>query len=200
MLALTSTSLGARLRATSPSPDRWEGHNILCLKPDAVGQHRPDPGYWRPSGISVDTRTPEQRSRIMAAVHTKDTSPEILVRKLVHSLGYRYRLHAPGLRGRPDLVFPGRQKVIFVHGCFWHGHGCSKGQLPKSRLEYWAPKIAENKKRDRRTLVSLRYSGWETLVIWQCQTRRLETVRARVRGFLGPARVRKPKTTKRRPT
>jgi DNA mismatch endonuclease, patch repair protein len=102
----------------------------------------------------MDTRTPDQRSRIMQAVKQKDTGPELLLRRALHRLGYRYRTHAKDLPGRPDLVFASRKKVIFVHGCFWHGHDCSKGRLPKSRPEYWIPKIEANKARDERVVLA----------------------------------------------
>lgn len=105
----------------------------------------------------------------MKAVGTKDTGPELALRKLIHRAGYRYRLHEKKLPGRPDLVFPGRHKAIFVHGCFWHGHGCSKGKAPKSKLEYWGPKLVANKARDARNIAELRQLGWGTLVIWQCE-------------------------------
>jgi len=92
------------------------------------------------NGMS-DTRTPDQRRRIMQSVKTKNTGPELAVRKALHAEGYRFRLHRRDLPGSPDVVFPGRNKVIFIHGCFWHGHACKKGAAPKSRLEYWGPKI-----------------------------------------------------------
>src|SRR5712664_2810518 len=100
----------------------------------------------------ADTRTKEQRSRIMKSVGTYHTGPELTVRRLLHRLGYRYRLHRRDLPGRPDIVFPGRRKAIFIHGCFWHGHDCSKGKLPKSRTEYWTAKIRANQDRDARAV------------------------------------------------
>ncbi|WP_394707907.1 very short patch repair endonuclease [Roseovarius pacificus] len=117
----------------------------------------------------MDTRTREQRRRIMQAVKTKNTGPEMIVRRLLHKHGYRYRLHRKDLPGRPDIVFSGKRKAIFVHGCFWHGHGCSKGRLPKSKLEYWKPKIERNKARDDRNVADLKDAGWQVLVIWQCE-------------------------------
>lgn len=119
----------------------------------------------------TDTRTASQRRHIMQSVGTRNTGPELVVRRLLHGLGYRYTLHSAKLLGRPDIVFPARRKVIFVHGCFWHGHGCSKGKLPKSKLDYWQPKIARNKGRDERVLLSLRQQGWKPLVVWQCQVK-----------------------------
>lgn len=113
------------------------------------------------------------RSRQMALVKGKHTKPELIVRRLVHSLGYRFRLHRRDLPGVPDLVFPGRRKVIFVHGCFWHQHGdpsCWRSRLPKTRQEFWGPKLTGNVARDRRDLVALEVAGWQSLVIWECQT------------------------------
>ncbi|MDR6104078.1 DNA mismatch endonuclease (patch repair protein) [Agrobacterium larrymoorei] len=133
----------------------------------------------------MDTRTPDQRSRIMRAVKQRDTGPELLLRKALHRLGYRYRVHAKHLPGRPDLVFPSRKKVIFVHGCFWHGHDCSKGRLPKSRPEYWIPKIEANKARDERVISELKKDGWDVMVIWQCETKELEAVLTKTVRFLG---------------
>ncbi|MBI3569903.1 MAG: DNA mismatch endonuclease Vsr [Gammaproteobacteria bacterium] len=133
----------------------------------------------------MDTRTHEKRSEIMSAVRTKNTGPELLVRKLLSAQGYRYRLHRKGLPGRPDIVFPGRRKVVFVHGCFWHGHRCKKGRLPKSRLRYWKPKIAANKKRDARNLAKLRRLGWNALVVWQCQQKKAESLMCKLKTFLG---------------
>ena len=117
----------------------------------------------------MDTRTPEQRRRIMQAVKAKNTGPEMVVRRMLHRGGYRYSLHRKDLPGRPDIVFKGRRKAILVHGCFWHGHECSKGKLPKSKLNYWQPKIEQNKARDTRNIAELEAIGWQVLVIWQCE-------------------------------
>lgn len=133
----------------------------------------------------VDTRTTEQRRRIMQAVKGKDTGPEWAVRRLLHRAGYRYRLHARRLPGTPDIVFPGRRKVIFVHGCFWHGHECRIGQPPKSRLEYWGDKIRANRARDLRKNAELETLNWDVLVIWQCEIKDLEALEVRLRTFLG---------------
>ncbi|MFO1133742.1 MAG: very short patch repair endonuclease [Rhodoblastus sp.] len=133
----------------------------------------------------VDTRTKEQRRRIMQSVGTKDTGPEILVRRLLHSLGYRYRLNDRLLPGKPDIVFRSRRKAIFVHGCFWHGHGCSKGKLPKSRIEYWGPKIDANRTRDRAVVERLQDLGWGCLTVWQCEVADTEALKARLVSFLG---------------
>lgn len=140
----------------------------------------------------MDTRTPDQRSRIMQAVKQKDTLPEMLLRRALHRLGYRYRVHAKDLPGRPDLVFPSRKKVVFVHGCFWHGHDCSKGRLPKSRPEYWIPKIEANKARDERVISELKRDGWDVMVIWQCETKELDAVLNKMVRFLGIPKLYSP--------
>ena len=138
----------------------------------------------------MDTRTPEQRRQIMRAVKTRDTGPELTVRRLLHSLGYRYRVHRKDLPGKPDVAFLSRRKAIFVHGCFWHGHDCPKGRLPKSRLHYWEPKLNGNKERDGRKEEELRAMGWNVLVIWECETTDLDTLALRLRDFLGSRKAR----------
>lgn len=140
----------------------------------------------------MDTLSPEERSKRMSLVRAKDTQPELLVRQLVHGLGFRYRLHRADLPGKPDLVFGPRKKIIFVHGCFWHGHeGCSKGRLPKSRLEYWGPKLEENKQRDRLNLDDLRKMGWAVLVLWQCELKDTERLTKCIVRFLDEPSARK---------
>ena len=124
----------------------------------------------------MDTRTQEERSRIMAAVHSKNTGPELLVRRFLWSKGMRYRLHASNVPGTPDITLRRHKLAIFVHGCFWHGHvGCPRGRLPKSRLEYWSAKIDANKKRDLETAEQLNQEGWHQVVIWECQLRTQQT-------------------------
>ncbi|MBC9209824.1 very short patch repair endonuclease [Roseomonas aerophila] len=118
----------------------------------------------------VDTRTPEQRRRIMQAVKTEHTGPEWIVRRWLHAHGYRYRLHSRDLPGRPDIVFPGRRVAVFVHGCFWHSHDCAKGRAPKSRLDYWGPKLEANRRRDALKRAELEALGWTVLTVWQCET------------------------------
>jgi DNA mismatch endonuclease (patch repair protein) len=137
----------------------------------------------------VDTLSPEDRGRRMAAIRGKDTRPELLVRRLVHRLGYRYRLHVAGLPGRPDLVFAGRRAVILVHGCYWHRHpdpACPLARLPKSRLEFWLPKLEGNRARDLRTLEALARLGWRVLTIWECELANPRAIADKVVGFLGP--------------
>jgi DNA mismatch endonuclease (patch repair protein) len=114
------------------------------------------------------------RSRQMALVRHKDTKPELRVRRFLHSCGLRYRLHDKTLPGRPDLVFPARRVVVFVHGCFWHRHAdpaCQLARMPKSRLEVWRPKLEGNAARDRRDIAALEAAGWTVLVVWECQSR-----------------------------
>jgi DNA mismatch endonuclease (patch repair protein) len=111
--------------------------------------------------------------------------PEMVVRRAVHALGYRYRLHRHDLPGRPDMVFVARKKIIFVHGCFWHQHAdCRTAHVPKSNLRYWAAKLARNVKRDARNLANLRRDGWKVLVIWECATKDLGNLQRQLRNFL----------------
>ncbi len=133
----------------------------------------------------VDEKT---RSRIMSAVKSKDTKPEMIVRRLVHGMGYRYRLHRKDLPGKPDLVFASRKKIIFVHGCFWHRHFCRQGRsLPKVRRRFWRKKFDTNVARDRKNIRRLRKEGWGVLVIWSCQTKpqKMERLTKRIENFLG---------------
>jgi DNA mismatch endonuclease (patch repair protein) len=134
----------------------------------------------------MDTLTSAQRSERMSRVRHKDTTPEMVVRRLVHGLGYRYRLHRRDLPGQPDLVFPGRRKVILVHGCFWHQHGCPIYRYPKSRLDFWGPKRARNVQRDQQNQARLHHLGWDVLVVWECQAKRADTadLAVRLRDFL----------------
>jgi DNA mismatch endonuclease (patch repair protein) len=134
----------------------------------------------------ADNRTPESRSALMARIGSKNTAPELTVRRLLHGLGYRFRLHRRDLPGTPDIVLPSRRKAIFVHGCFWHGHGCRIGQPPKSRPEFWGPKLERNKARDEENSEALRGAGWEVAVVWQCETKDKEALAERLEDFLGP--------------
>lgn len=135
----------------------------------------------------ADHVPPSKRSAIMALVKSKNTGPELIVRKMLHRKGYRFRLHKKDLPGSPDLVFPCRKKVIFVHGCFWHGHGCRYGQLPKSRLTYWKPKIMANKARDVSKERLLENAGWKALVLWQCELKQPDKAVQKASRFLGRA-------------
>lgn len=122
----------------------------------------------------------------MSLIRAKDTKPEMAVRRLVHSLGYRYRLHRRDLPGCPDLVFSIRCKVIFVHGCFWHRHPdstCKLARLPKSREEFWVPKLESNASRDRRNEMALKAKGWDVLVIWECETKDQALLERKIQAF-----------------
>jgi DNA mismatch endonuclease (patch repair protein) len=136
----------------------------------------------------VDSIGQAERSAVMARVRGKNTRPELIVRKLVFAAGYRYRLHVRTLPGSPDMVFPGRKKVIFVHGCFWHRHdNCNLARMPKSRVEFWSDKLNGNKARDARTYDALRQAGWQVHVVWECELGDLTTLEEDLRAFLGPA-------------
>jgi DNA mismatch endonuclease (patch repair protein) len=129
-----------------------------------------------------------QRSRTMRAVKGYDTKPEMTIRRLVFSMGYRYRLHRKDLPGKPDLVFPARRKVIFIHGCFWHGHDCQRGaRMPKTNREYWEKKITGNRERDSHHYKNLTQQGWGVLVIWECQIKDLDVCAERIKEFLKEA-------------
>jgi DNA mismatch endonuclease (patch repair protein) len=125
------------------------------------------------------------RSALMARIGQKHTTPELAVRKLLRQLGYRYRLHDRRLPGTPDIRFPGRRKVIFVHGCYWHRHkGCARSTTPKTRRAFWNEKFEANIKRDRRNIRALKKLGWDVLVVWECESRRPESLADRVIAFL----------------
>jgi DNA mismatch endonuclease (patch repair protein) len=133
----------------------------------------------------VDTISPDRRSLIMARVRGKDTGPEMVVRRMVYAMGYRYRLHAKDLPGKPDLVFRGRRKVIFVHGCFWHRHaGCALARLPKSRVDFWVPKLEANRQRDARHKRDLAHAGWKVLTVWECDLKERARMKIKIGGFL----------------
>ena len=135
----------------------------------------------------MDTLTKAERTERMRRIGSRDTSIELSVRRLLYRLGYRYRLHYPRLPGRPDLAFPGRKKAIFVNGCFWHQHeGCRSGQPPKSRQDFWIPKLRKNVERDQRQQGELSRLGWRSLVIWECELKDLSQVENTMTRFLGP--------------
>lgn len=124
----------------------------------------------------------------MRAVKSRNTSPEIALRRLLHAAGYRFRLHRKDLPGSPDIVLPGRKSVIFVHGCFWHGHSCARGaRHPKTNADYWRTKIARNAARDNETQRELRAAGWRVAVVWECELKNREGVISRLRAFLEQA-------------
>lgn len=132
----------------------------------------------------IDRLDPRRRSLLMQKVKTKNTGPEKAIRSMLHRLGYRFRLHRKDLPGTPDIVFPSRRIALFVHGCFWHAHGCVKGQPPKSRHEYWSPKLEANRERDRRNVDALIQSGWHVVVVWQCELVDREALGARLETLL----------------
>ena len=122
----------------------------------------------------------------MRRIRSKDTSPEMILRRLVYSMGYRYRLHVPKLPGKPDLVFPRLKKIIEVRGCFWHQHpGCIDCHIPKSRIEYWVPKLERNERRDAENVAKLNALGWKVLTVWECQIDDLTKLRRRLQRFFG---------------
>jgi DNA mismatch endonuclease, patch repair protein len=129
--------------------------------------------------------TPELRSRIMRAVKGADTAPEMAVRSIVHRLGFRFRLHRKDLPGKPDLVFPRLRKIIFVHGCFWHGHTCARGaRMPKANAAYWQGKIGRNAARDAQHLLALKDAGWRVAILWECELKDPAKLQKRLERFL----------------
>ena len=120
----------------------------------------------------------------MSRIGSKNTAPEMVVRRLLHAMGYRFRLHRKDLPGTPDIVLPKLRKAIFVHGCFWHAHGCRIGQPPKSRPEFWEPKLARNKARDAEKSAALRAADWDVLTIWQCEIKDVAALESRLDAFL----------------
>lgn len=135
--------------------------------------------------MSSDVFDAATRSQVMRAVKGKDTRPEKAVRSLLHSLGYRFRLHRKDLPGSPDIVFPGRRAVVFVHGCFWHGHDCKRGRrIPKSNRDYWKKKLAGNVSRDAQNQSELEAMNWAVLVVWECEINAKETLAGKLVNFL----------------
>jgi DNA mismatch endonuclease (patch repair protein) len=136
---------------------------------------------------ALDKISQDRRSDNMARIRSKDTTPELTLRRLVHAMGYRFRLHRKDLPGKPDLVFSARKKVIFLHGCFWHQHkGCREGRLPGTRVEYWAPKLARNRERDALSEAALKSLGWGVLTLWECEVEKDRAgVSKQLRRFLG---------------
>ncbi len=140
-----------------------------------------------------DGFTPQQRSAHMGRIRRADTKPEWLVRRLLHRLGYRFRLQWKAAPGRPDVAFPGRRKIIFVHGCFWHQHeGCRLSHVPATRRDFWEAKFARNQVRDARDLARAEAEGWQPLVVWECETRDLGALEPRLVAFLGATNVTRP--------
>jgi DNA mismatch endonuclease (patch repair protein) len=133
----------------------------------------------------MDTLTEDERSKLMSRIRAKDTKPEMLVRRIIFGLGYRYRLHRPDLPGRPDIVLSKSKKAIFINGCFWHLHAkCRNVRMPKSRKNYWLPKLKKNRERDKATKAKLHHLGWGTLILWECELKDLTFVENRIKEFL----------------
>lgn len=133
----------------------------------------------------TDIYSKEKRSWVMSRVTGKNTKPELIVRKLLYNMGYRYRLHNKKLPGTPDLVFTSRKKVIFIHGCFWHGHeGCKKSKKPSTNYEFWERKINNTILRDEKKLKELYLQGWSVLIIWECETKKVEYLKQKLKSFL----------------
>jgi DNA mismatch endonuclease, patch repair protein len=135
----------------------------------------------------VDTLSPSERSARMALIKGRDTKPEMIVRRMLHAMGYRYRLQAKDLPGKPDIVFRSRRKAIFVHGCFWHRHSdpnCKISRLPKSRLDFWKPKLEANAARDRLAVERLEAMGWKVLIVWECELREREQLGNKLKRFI----------------
>lgn len=136
----------------------------------------------RPDFSDVSTA----RRRNMAAIRGRDTKPEVGIRRMLHALGYRFHLSRRDLPGRPDIAFPGRRKAIFVHGCFWHRHGCRNSVLPKTRAAWWAEKLGRNVERDRAAVAALEALGWSVLTVWECEAKDAAEVADSIQRFLGP--------------
>lgn len=168
-----------------------------------LGERRPLKRQAAPEGIRQDATakmndcfTPEQRSRVMASVKQRNTAPEMIIRKALWGLGYRYRLHVKNLPSRPDIVFPSRRRVIFVHGCFWHRHpGCRRTTTPVSRRDFWEAKFAANVARDAASVIALENAGWQVLVVWECEVKVKDRTALveRLTKFLGPPGATDPK-------
>jgi len=128
----------------------------------------------------------KSRSELMKKIRRENTGPELDLRRILHAAGYRYRLHVKSLPGTPDIVLPSRKKVIFVHGCFWHGHeSCKLATVPKTRVTFWCEKISSNRSRDARKVEALKLLGWNSIVVWQCELRNPDAVLARLRNAIG---------------
>ena len=150
--------------------------NMKCLDAESANS----------GNIRTDHLTVEQRSQLMSRVRHENTAAESRVQQRLEAMGYRFSTHSKSLPGTPDIVLPERRKVIFVHGCFWHGHECKAGSpRPKSNQEYWAAKLADNRRRDAQKEAALRDAGWDILVIWDCETKEMSVLEGRLLAFLG---------------
>ena len=134
--------------------------------------------------VMADMFSPEKRSALMARIHSADTSPELSLRRLIHGLGYRFRVHRTDLPGKPDIVMAKHRLIIFMHGCFWHGHKCLEGRRPGSNTAYWNRKLDRNMSRDKENLTALRRLGWRCSIVWECQLRKPALLRQRLLRLL----------------
>ncbi len=138
-------------------------------------------------GLDISKEVTPKRSWNMSRIRAQDTKPELLVRRLLHTLGYRYRLHAPELPGKPDIVFRPQKKAVFVHGCFWHRHeGCKNATMPKTRTQFWKEKFSKNVQRDKRVLQDLENIEWSSLIVWECEIKNIDLLTDKLREFLKP--------------
>jgi DNA mismatch endonuclease (patch repair protein) len=131
----------------------------------------------------ADTLSPEYRSEIMSRITGRNTQPEVAVRKLLHRMGYRFRLHRKDLPGKPDIVLSKWKTIVFVHGCFWHGHECRRGKMPSTNTDFWVEKIRKNRERDSIVVEKLRKIGWRTMIVWQCELNDVDSLRLRLKGI-----------------
>ena len=132
----------------------------------------------------ADPLSKEERSRVMSRVKNQDTGPEVRVRSMLHRMGYRFRLHRRDLPGTPDIVLPRHEKIVFVHGCFWHSHDCPRGERPGTRTDFWDEKLDSNVERDRQNQAKLKEQGWEVLVVWGCEVKEPETAYEKLSAFM----------------
>lgn len=161
---------------------------LVCLQKNLSKKQNFTNGHEHEQNGKMKKQTQLNRREIMQRIRSKNTKPEIIVRKLVFSLGYRYRLHRKDIPGNPDIAFIGRKKAIFIHGCFWHFHQspiCKISHLPKSNLDFWEPKLLANCERDKKNEESLFEIGWDCLIIWECELKNLDELKSRIINFLG---------------
>jgi DNA mismatch endonuclease (patch repair protein) len=140
--------------------------------------------------LMADKLSPAARSAHMSRIRRSNTKPEMIVRRLLHGLGYRFRIQWSKAPGRPDVAFPGRRKMIWVHGCFWHQHeGCKLAHLPATRISFWEAKFERNRNRDARDRQRASAEGWKTLTVWECETKNTRTLEAKLTAFVGPKKI-----------
>lgn len=177
-------SLGRRPQQKASSLAKTRLPRLVKKKGGAT--HDSEKGEPRLEASRLDPLSPQERSERMRKIKASGTKPELLVRKIIRELGFRYRLGGLSLPGKPDIVFKSRKKVIFVHGCFWHQHGCGHYKQPQTRLDFWLPKLRANMERDKQVQAELLSLGWDVLIIWECETRGdIERLKQRILDFLG---------------